>query len=56
MNEMYVYMNQKLQEMQNSNLTTVEIGFAEFARLYQMVCFMMQIRTITNVWEKGERQ
>ena len=55
MDEIYAYMSKKLDEMREKNATTITIGFAEFAQLYQMVCFMKQIRTIANAWENKDR-
>ena len=49
MDELYDYMNKKLDEMHENNSATISIGFAEFARLFQLVCMMKQIRTIANV-------
>ena len=51
MNEMYDYMKKKIEEMHNSDCGTITIGFAEFAKLYQMVCYMKQIQFIANGWE-----
>jgi len=49
MDDLYAYMNKKLDEMHENNSATISIGFAEFARLFQLVCMMKQIRTIANV-------
>jgi len=48
MEELYEYMNKKNEEMYKSKDMTVTINFPEFAKLYQMVCYMKQIREIAN--------
>lgn len=51
MNEIYEYLKQKIDEMHKTNQTSVSVDYAEIAKLYQMVCFMMQIKKIANGWD-----
>lgn len=51
MNEMYEYLKKKIEEMHKANLTNVSVDYAEIAKLYQLVCFMMQIQKIANGWD-----
>lgn len=48
MDEMYDYMKQKLEEMRENNTMTISMDFAEFARLFQFVCYMKQIKFIVD--------
>ena len=51
MDEMYDYMKQKLEEMRKEKKTEVTMDFAEFAKLFQFVCYVRQIRFIVNGME-----
>ena len=48
MDEMYEYIGKKLDEMLAHKAMTVEIDFANLAKMYQLVCYMKQIRRIIN--------
>ena len=48
MDEIYVYLKSKLDEMRKEKKDTVVMDFQKVAELYQIVCFMKQIRTIVN--------
>lgn len=51
MNEMYVYLREKLDEMRKNKTCTVEVDFRKMAEMYQIVCFMKQIKEIMD-WVK----
>ena len=46
MDELYIYMRAKMQEMHENRTGAVEIDCVEFMQLMKMLCYMMQIRTI----------
>lgn len=48
MDELYQYMKAKLEEMRGSLSMTIPVDYVEFAKLYQLVCYMKQIKTIAN--------
>ena len=48
MDELYVYIRQKLDEMRKQKTDTVEIDFDKLAKMYQTLCFMKQIRNIVD--------
>ena len=48
MDEMYDYMKTKLEEMRKNKLLSVNMDFAEFARLFQLVCYLKQIKYIMD--------
>ena len=50
MEEIYKMLGKKLHEMQENGEKTIALSFQEFTKIYQIVCFMMQIKTIAN-WE-----
>ena len=51
MDEMYEYLKKKIEEMHKNAETTTTVDYAEIAKLYQLVCFMMQIQKIANGWD-----
>ena len=51
MDEMYEMLKAKIKEMHDNCLTEIDMDYNEIASLYQMVCFMKQIKNITNGWE-----
>lgn len=51
MDEMYEYLKKKIEEMHRKSETIATLDYAEIAKLYQMVCFMMQIKKIVNWWD-----
>lgn len=48
MDELYQYMKKKLEEMRGSLSTTIPVDYVEFAKMYQLVCYMKQIKSIVN--------
>lgn len=48
MDRLYEYMKQKLDEMHTKKATEIVVDYDEFAKLYQLICYMKQIRTIVN--------
>ena len=48
MDEMYDYMKTKLDEMRKNKSLSVNMDFAEFARLFQLVCYLKQIKFIVD--------
>ena len=48
MDEMYELMKRKLDEMRKEKKTEVTMDFAEFASLYQLICYMKQIKFIVE--------
>ena len=48
MDDLYDYMKSKLEEMRSNRELAVSVDYVEFARLYQLVCFMKQIKTLVN--------
>ena len=54
MDEMYDYMNRKLDEMRRKGETKIVVDFVDFAKMYELVCFMKQIRHIINGNERRE--
>ena len=48
MDEMYEYIGKKLDEMLANKALTVTIDFSHLANMYQLVCYMKQIRRIIN--------
>lgn len=46
MEEMYDFLKEKIQEMQEKKTTSVQMDFADVAKLYQIICFMNQIKNI----------
>ena len=51
MDKMYVYLKEKLDEMRKNQDTTIEVDFKTLAEMYQIVCFMKQIKEIMD-WVK----
>ena len=51
MDEMYDYMKMKLDEMRKEKKTEITMDFAEFAKLFQMLCYVRQIRFIVEGME-----
>lgn len=51
LNEAYEILKDKIKEMHDNCLTEIELDYNEIASLYQMICFMKQIKNITNGWE-----
>lgn len=54
MKELYEYMKGKRDMMLLANEDSVTIDMSHFFRLYQTVCFMIQIRNIVNYDEDME--
>ena len=48
MDELYEYLRDKLAKMQEYDEKVIEIDTSHAFRLYQLVCFMKQIRGIIN--------
>ena len=48
MNEIYEMLKEKIDKMRREHDTAVVLDFAEIAKLYQMVCYFMQIQSIAN--------
>ena len=48
MDELYVYLRQKLDEARKNKTDHVEIDFDKLAKMYQILCFMKQIRNIVD--------
>ena len=46
MDELYIYMREKLAEMHKNRSSTVEIDCVEFMHMMKMLCYLRQIRTI----------
>ena len=51
MNEIYEILKEKIKEMHETGTTEITMDYSDIAELYQMVCFMKQIKNITNGWE-----
>ena len=51
MEEVYQILKDKLNEMHKDNMTNVLVDYADIAKFYPMVCFMMQIKKIANGWD-----
>jgi len=51
MEELYEYLKRKREEMHRSGVYTVTIEFEEFAKIYELVCYMKQIKSIANGFE-----
>jgi len=48
MDELYIYMREKMKEMHEKRTGTVEINCIEFMQLMKMLCYMKQIRRIVE--------
>ena len=48
MNELYEYLNELREQAYKSASKTVTIDIEHYFRLFQLVCYMMQIRNIVN--------
>jgi len=48
MDEMYDLIKQKLQQMRDEKKDTIAFDYHEVSRMYQIVCFMKQIREIVS--------
>ena len=48
MDELYIYMRAKMQEMHEKRESKVEIDCVEFMQLMKMLCYMKQIRRIVE--------
>ena len=48
MKDLYIYMKEKVAELQEKRSSTVEIDCVEFMQLMKMMCYMMQIRRIVD--------
>jgi hypothetical protein len=48
LNDIYKLMKELRQKMYQTNEQSVTLGQAEFFALYQTVCYMMQIKHITD--------
>ena len=48
MRELYEYMKEKRTEMMENQEDGVRIDMRHFFRMYQALCFLMQIRNIVN--------
>ena len=46
--DIYTFIKEKLDQMYEEGNLTVEITQAEFFHIYQMVCYMRQIKHITD--------
>ena len=55
MNDLYDYMIEKRKELYQGEGQTVEIDMEHFFRIYQVVCFMKQIKNIVNFDEDLEQ-
>ena len=55
MDDLYDYMKSRLEEMRNNRELSVSVDYVEFARLYQIVCLMRQIRSITGWMDEVKR-
>ena len=51
MDEIYRFLKQKIKEMHDQKSDSAVIGYEEVARLYQIVCYMKQIKDIANGWD-----
>jgi predicted component of viral defense system (DUF524 family) len=51
MDEIYRILKQKIKEMHDNRTDSVSINYEDVARLYQMVCYMKQIKEIANGWD-----
>ena len=51
LNEVYEMLKDKIKEMHGKGMAVIEMDYSEIAALYQIVCFMKQIKHITNGWE-----
>ena len=51
MDEMYVYLKEKLNKMRKNQDTTTEVDFKTLSEMYQIICFMKQIKEIMD-WVK----
>lgn len=52
MDELYAFLKYKLEEMRKEKKDTVEIDYHKIAQMYQVVCFMKQIREIVDWGEQ----
>lgn len=48
MKDLYIYMKKKLEELQRTRSSTIEIDCVEFMQMMKVVCYMMQIRRIVD--------
>jgi chromosome condensin MukBEF ATPase and DNA-binding subunit MukB len=55
MKELYDYLSHKRDEMSESGKSTVEIDVKHLFKIHQMVCFMMQIKSIVNFDDDSEK-
>ena len=51
MDEMYEYMKTKLEEMRKEKKTEITMSFADAAKLFQIICYVRQIRFIMEGME-----
>ena len=51
MDEMYEYMKTKLEEMRKEKKTEITMNFADAAKLFQIICYVRQIRFIMEGME-----
>lgn len=48
MDEMYEYMKNKLENMRKEKKTEITVDFAEAAKIFQLICYVRQIRFIVE--------
>ena len=51
MNEMYELLKEKLNSMRNVGADDIAFSFQEVSKMYQLVCFMKQIKEIMDWME-----
>ena len=54
MDEMYELLKTKLKIMREEHDDSICFDYYEVAQLYQVVCFMKQIRDIANGWDRAK--
>jgi len=48
MDELYIYMREKMNELHENRTGTVEIDCVEFMQMMKVLCYMKQIRRIVD--------
>ena len=48
MDSLYEYMKQKLKEMRDEKASEIPVGFAEMSKIFQLVCYVRQIRVMID--------